>query len=168
MREDELLQPITIAVVVGNDTVDDSNPEQMQLEEDITEKKSNKEEQTPQYVAEDNVEINTNNYTDEHDKVQTSDAEVKERIEDDENFGQQEEAKGIKETNKMQLSEKEVQTRSPTPAFVKGNTDQISQQELQHVDESEVIDYMKQSSLPEIQLDRKSIVVQVSPTGVNN
>ncbi|XP_068485820.1 uncharacterized protein [Phaseolus vulgaris] len=158
--EDELLQTITIAVVVGTETVDDSNQEQMRLEEDITEKKSNREEQTPQYVAEDTAEINTNNYTNEHDKVQTSDAEVKERIEDDEKFGQQEETKGIEETRKIQLLEKEVQTRSPTTAFVQGNSDQILQQELLHVDESEVIDYMKQSSLPEIQLDRKSTVVQ--------
>ncbi|KAK8466727.1 hypothetical protein PHAVU_008G154713 [Phaseolus vulgaris] len=157
---DELLQTITIAVVVGTETVDDSNQEQMRLEEDITEKKSNREEQTPQYVAEDTAEINTNNYTNEHDKVQTSDAEVKERIEDDEKFGQQEETKGIEETRKIQLLEKEVQTRSPTTAFVQGNSDQILQQELLHVDESEVIDYMKQSSLPEIQLDRKSTVVQ--------
>ncbi|XP_068485797.1 uncharacterized protein [Phaseolus vulgaris] len=149
-----------IAVVVGTETVDDSNQEQMRLEEDITEKKSNREEQTPQYVAEDTAEINTNNYTNEHDKVQTSDAEVKERIEDDEKFGQQEETKGIEETRKIQLLEKEVQTRSPTTAFVQGNSDQILQQELLHVDESEVIDYMKQSSLPEIQLDRKSTVVQ--------
>ncbi|KAK8466724.1 hypothetical protein PHAVU_008G154713 [Phaseolus vulgaris] len=160
IAEDELLQTITIAVVVGTETVDDSNQEQMRLEEDITEKKSNREEQTPQYVAEDTAEINTNNYTNEHDKVQTSDAEVKERIEDDEKFGQQEETKGIEETRKIQLLEKEVQTRSPTTAFVQGNSDQILQQELLHVDESEVIDYMKQSSLPEIQLDRKSTVVQ--------
>lgn len=158
------LQPITIAVVVRTQSVDDSNQELIQLE-DITEKNSNKGEQTTQNVAGDTAEININSYTDEHDKVQTSDAEVRERSEDDENFGQQEERKGIKETCQMQLPRKEVRTRSPTPAFVQSNIDQISQQEPLHVDESEVIDYMKQSSLtePEIQLDKKSTMVQVSP-----
>lgn len=158
------LQPITIAVVVRTQSVDDSNQELIQLE-DITEKNSNKGEQTTQNVAGDTAEININSYTDEHDKVQTSDAEVRERSEDDEKFGQQEERKGIKETCQMQLPRKEVRTRSPTPTFVQGNIDQISQQEPLHVDESEVIDYMKQSSLtePEIQLDKKSTMVQVSP-----
>ena len=119
----------------------DSKKERMQLEEDITEKKSMKEEQTPQYIAEDTAVINTPSYTGEHDKAQTSNAEVKEGIEDDENFGQQQEVKAIAETNKMKFAEEEVKTRSPTPAFVQRDTDKILQQELLQLEQSEVIDY---------------------------
>ncbi|XP_047177639.1 golgin subfamily B member 1-like isoform X3 [Vigna umbellata] len=156
--EDEVPQPIEVAVAV--ETVDDINQKEIPIEEDITEKKSNKDEQSSQYVAKDTTEIKTNIYIDEHDKVQTSHAEVNQGTEDDENFGQVEEAKGIEETNKVQLPEEEVQIRSPTPAFVQGDTDQISQQELLLVDESEVIDYVEQSCIPEIELDRKSTIVQ--------
>ena len=156
MPEDDVPQPTAIAVAVVIKTVDDSKPEQIKLEQDITEKKSSKEEQTPQYVAEDTAEINTNTYTDEHHKAQTSEAEVKEGIEDDKAFGQHEEAKAIAETNKMKLAEEDLQT-----ALVQHDTDHILHQELLHVDESEVIDYVKQSSIPEIEHDRKSTIVQV-------
>ncbi|KOM38197.1 hypothetical protein LR48_Vigan03g157900 [Vigna angularis] len=156
--EDEVPQPIEVAAAI--ETVDDINQKEIKIEEDITEKKSNKDEQSSQYVATDTTEIKTNSYTDEHDKVQTSHAEVNQGTEGDENFGQVEEAKGNEETNKVQLPEEEVQIRSPTPAFVQGDTDQISQQELLLVDEPEVIDYVEQSCIPEIELDRKSTVVQ--------
>ena len=163
MPDYEVPQPIAITIVVRTETVDDSNQEQIQLKEDVTEKKSNKEDQTPQYVAEDTAEINTNNFPDEHDKDQTSHDKVKERINEEENLDQKEKAKGIDETSKMKLSEEEVQTRSPTPAVVQDDTDQLSQQELLHVDESEVIDYIKQSCRPQIEFDRKSTIVQVRP-----
>ncbi|XP_014524009.1 titin homolog isoform X6 [Vigna radiata var. radiata] len=156
--EDEVPQPIEVAVAV--ETVDDINQKEIQIEEDITQKNSNKDEQSSQYVAKDTTEIKTNSYADEHDKVQTSHAEVNQGTEGDENFGQVEEAKGIEETNKAQLPEEEVQIRSPTPAFVQGDTDRISQQELLLVDESEVIDFVEQSCIPEIELDRKSTTVQ--------
>jgi len=161
--KDEVPQPVAVAVVVRTETVEDINEKQIQLKEDIAEKKSNKEDQSPQYVAEDTAEINTNSYTDEHDKVQTSHAEVNQGNEGDQNFGQEEEASGIEETNKMQLPKEEVQIRSPIHPFVQGVTDQISQQELLHINESEVIDYVKQSCTPEIELDRKSTAVQVRP-----
>ncbi|XP_027927968.1 titin isoform X22 [Vigna unguiculata] len=148
----EVRQSIATAVAVITQTVDDSKLEQIQLDKDITEKKSNKEEQTPQFVAEDTAEINTTNYNDENQKVQTSNVEVKEEIEEDENFGQQQEVKAIGD-NKMQLPKENVQTISPTPAYVQCNTDQILNKELLHVDESEIIDYVKQSRIPEIELD---------------
>lgn len=59
----ELPHPITIAVVARTKSVDDSNKEQIQLE-DITEKNSNKGELTTEYVARDTTEININSYTD--------------------------------------------------------------------------------------------------------
>jgi len=161
--EDEIQQPIAIEAAAVTETVDDTKEELIQLEEDITEKQSNKDEQAPQYVAEDTEELNTTSYTDQVYNLQTSDAEVKEGIEDHENFGPQEEAKAIAETSKMQLLEEEVQTISPTPAFIQRDTEQISQQELLHVDESEVIHYVKQSCIPEIELERKSTVAQVRP-----
>ncbi|CAJ1783758.1 unnamed protein product [Sphenostylis stenocarpa] len=147
--EDEVPQPIANAVLVGTETLDDSNQQQIQLEEDSKEKKSSKEEQTQQYVAEETTEINTNSYPDELDEVQTSHAEVEEGIEDNENFDQEGEEKGIEETTNMQFPEEEV-------------TDQILQQELQHIDELEVIDYVKQSCIPEIELDRKYTIIQES------
>jgi len=143
MSDNEVPQPVAITATTKTKTVDDSNYGQIQLE-DLIEKESNKEEQTLQYVAEDTVKINTNNYTNEHDKVQD------------------EEAKDIEETTKMQLDEQKVQKTSPTPTFVQGDTDQISQQELLHIVESEV-HYDKHSSIPEIEPDRKSTIVQVRP-----
>ena len=141
-------------------TVDGIKQEQRKLEEDIANKKS-KEEQTPLYVAEDIAEINTNSYTEEHDKVQTSATKVKEWIEDDKSFGQQEEVKAIAETNKIQLPREDVQRRSHTLDFVQRDTDHISHQELPHVEDSEVIDYVKHSCIQEIELDRKSTIAQV-------
>lgn len=155
-------QPVAIATASKTETVDDSNKEQIQLE-DIIEKKSNKEEQTLQDVAKDTVKINTNNYINEHDKVQKSHADVKEGIGDDENFDQDEETKDIEETTKMQLAEQKVQKRSLTPAFVQGDTDQISQKELLHIVASEVLHYDKHISIPETEPDRKSTIVQVRP-----
>jgi len=157
--EDEVPQPIAVAVAIRTETIDDINKKQIQLKEDITDKKSNKE-QSPQYVVEDTAEINTNSYTDGHDKVQTSHAEVNQGIE---GFGQEEEASGLEERNKRQLPKEEVQITSPTPAFVQRDTAQISQQELLHIDESEVIDYVKQSCIQEIELDIKSTTFQVRP-----
>jgi len=63
----------------------------------------------------------------------------------------------------MQLPREEVLTISLTPAFVQVDTEQISQQELLHVDESEVIDYVKQCCIHEIELERKSTIAQVRP-----
>ena len=149
--------------MIVTERVDDTKEEQIQLDEDITEKKSNEEEQTTQYVAEDTAEIHTTSYIDQHDKVQTSDTEVKQGIEDDENFGPQIEDQATAESSKMQLPREEVLTISLTPAFVQVDTEQISQQELLHVDESEVIDYVKQCCIHEIELERKSTIAQVRP-----
>ncbi|XP_027927966.1 titin homolog isoform X20 [Vigna unguiculata] len=158
--EDEVPQPIAVAVEVETERVADINQKEIQPKEDITEKKSNKDEQSSHYVAKDTTELKANSYTDEHDKVQTSHAEVNQGTEGDEKCSQEENAKGIEEMNKMQLHEEEVQIRSSTPPFVQDDTDQISQQELLLVDESKVIDYVEQSCKPEIELDRKSTIVQ--------
>ena len=149
--------------MIVTERVDDTKEEQIQLDEDITEKKSNEEEQTTQYVAEDTAEIHTTSYIDQHDKVQTSDAEVKQEIENDENFGPQVEDQAIAESSKMKLPKEEVQTRSPSAGFVQHDTDKILQQELLELDQSEVIDYVMQSCIPEIEFDRKSIIAQVRP-----
>lgn len=155
-------EPIAITVAVGTETVDDSNQEKIQLEKDVAEKKSSKEEQTPHCCDEDTTEINTNNYVDEHDKDQTSHAKVKkEGIENEENLDQTENAKGIDKTSKMKIPEEDIQTRSTTPTIVQDDTDQISQKELLHVVESGVIDNIKQSCTPEMQFDRKFTIVQV-------
>lgn len=158
---EEVRQPMAIAEAVVIETADDSKEEQIQLEEDIAMKRSNKEEQTPQYVAEDTAEISTTSYTDQHDKGQTSDAEREQGIEDDENFGPQKDAKAIAETNKMHLLEEEVQTISPTHAFVQSDMEQISEEELLHVDESKFIDYIKQNCIRETNLETESNIAQV-------
>lgn len=162
MPEYEDPTEIEITVVVGAETVNDSNQEQIELD-DGTEKKSNKEEQTPKYAADDTAQINTNNYPDEHDKDQTSHAKIKEGI-DEEILDQMTKAKATVQSSKMHLPQEEIQTTSLTPAVVQGNTKQISQHELLHVDESEeTIDYVKQSCIPEIELERRSTIAQVSP-----
>ena len=61
----------------------------------------------------------------------------------------------------MQLPKEEVLTL--TPASVQMDTEKILQQELLHVDESETIDYVKQSCIEEIELGRNTTFAQVRP-----
>ena len=149
--------------MIITERVDDTKEEQIQLDKDITEKKPNKEEQTKQCVDDDTAKINTTSYTDQHDKVQTCDAEVKQGIEDDENLGRLIEDQATAESSKMQLPREEVLTISLTPACVQIDTEKILQQELLHVDESEGIDYVKQSCKEEIELGRNTTFAQVRP-----
>lgn len=66
-------------------------------------------------------------------------------------------------TVKKSNEEEKVQTLAPTPAFVHSDMEQISQEELLHVDESKVIEYVKQSCIRETELQRKSTIPQVRP-----
>lgn len=161
MPEYEVPQPIAITVAVGTEIVDDSNQEKIQHEEDVSEKKSSNEEQSPHYIDEDTAQINTNSYPDEHDKDLTPHAKGKEGIENEENLDQTEKAKGIDKTSKMKIPEEEIQIRSTPPAIVQDDIDQISQQEILHVDESKVIEHIKQNWTPEMEFDRKSTIIQV-------
>jgi len=144
MPEDKALQTIPNTTSVGNEAIDDSSQEERQPEAEFTEK-FNKELQAPHYDT-------------EEQKVPASHAKEKLGVEDGGKFNQ--EAKGIEEATKMQLPEEEVRTTLPTPAFVEGDTDQISQPQTLHDDESEAIDNAK-SSIPEIEHDRNYTFVEV-------
>ncbi|XP_028208017.1 titin homolog isoform X8 [Glycine soja] len=143
MPEDKALQTIPNTTSVGNEAIDDSSQEERQPEAEFTEK-FNKELQAPHYDT-------------EEQKVPASHAKEKLGVEDGGKFNQ--EAKGIEEATKMQLPEEEVRTTLPTPAFVEGDTDQISQPQTLHDDESEAIDNAK-SSIPEIEHDRNYTFVE--------
>ncbi|CAJ1783799.1 unnamed protein product [Sphenostylis stenocarpa] len=161
IKKGEPIQPISRAVSVGTKAQDDENrQEEIQPEADVS-VKSNKEVQRPEYITDSTAEINATNYTAEQEEIPKSQVLEKEGIEDDGKFSQEEEAKGIEEATPKQLQEEEVQTRSSTPAFGQGDTNQIPQQETLQVNESEVIDNAKQSFIPEIKLEENSSVVQV-------
>ncbi|CAJ1783760.1 unnamed protein product [Sphenostylis stenocarpa] len=155
--KDEAQQPIANTVSVGSKVVDETSQEEIQSEADII-VKSNKEGQRPEYATKGTLEINTTSYSKEQEELPISHVSLKEGIEDDGKFSQEEESKGIEEDPKAQ--EEELQTRSTTLAFVQGDTNQIPQQETQHIDESEVFDNAKLSCIPAIELDRKTTVVQ--------
>lgn len=159
MPEDEVMQPISNAVQVRIEAVEESKQES-QPKADATDK-SNREVLIKKFVTEETAEINTNNYTEEQDTVQTSHANEQEGTMDDEKL-HEEEAKGIEEKTKTQFPEEEFQTTSPIPAFIQEDSGQTSQQETLNIDESEVLDNDKQSCIPERELDGKSTVVQVS------
>lgn len=135
---------------------EESGQQDKQLEADITDK-SNKKVQTPEYVTEENVEINITEYAEEKNQNPTDHAKEKEGIEDI--FKQEEKEKLIEETTKTHSEEEEVQTHAP--AFVIGDTNQIPHQETMHADESKVMGNAKQSYIPEIELEGKAIVFQV-------
>jgi len=153
VSKDEAQQPITNRVLVGTEVVDEGSQEEKESEADV-EVLSNKEEQRPEYVTGGTVEINTTSYTNENEEVPTSSVSVKEGIENDGKFSKEGESKGVEEKTKMQKQ------KSPTPAFVKGDTYQIPQQETLYID-SEVFDNAKQWCIPAIELDKKTTVVQV-------
>lgn len=159
MSKDEAQQPITNTVLDGTEVVDEGSQEE-KSEADFK-VLSNKEEQRPEYVAEGTVEMNTTNYINENEKVPTSTFNVKEGIENDGKLSKEEESKGVEEKTKMQLQEEEVRTRSCTPAFVKGDTNQIAQHDTLYIDESEVFDDAKHWYMPAIELHKKTTVVQV-------
>ena len=113
----------------------------------------------PQNDTEETGEINTND-TEKQEEDQASHAKEKLGIEDEGQLYQEEE-KGIKEATEPQFPEEEVKITLPTAAFVQGDTDQIPQQQTLHNDESEAIDIAKKIDTPEIELDRRSTVVEV-------
>ncbi|KAG4379904.1 hypothetical protein GLYMA_16G071500v4 [Glycine max] len=161
--EDKALQAIPDTASIGNkaldeSTVDESSPEDRQLEAEFTEK-FNEEGQTPQYDIKETAEINTTNATEKQEEVPASNAKENVGVEDDSKFNQ-EEAKGIEEATIKQLPVEEVETTLPTDSFVQGDTDQKPKQQTLHHDESEVIDIAQNIYTPEIELDRKFIVVE--------
>ncbi|XP_028208015.1 microtubule-associated protein futsch isoform X6 [Glycine soja] len=156
--EDKALQTILDEALVKNEAVDESSPEDRQLEAEFTEK-FNEEGQTPQYDIKETAEINTTNATEKQEEVPASNAKENVGVEDDSKFNQ-EEAKGIEEATIKQLPVEEVETTLPTDSFVQGDTDQKPKQQTLHHDESEVIDIAQNIYTPEIELDRKFIVVE--------
>ncbi|KAL5172128.1 hypothetical protein HKD37_16G044944 [Glycine soja] len=156
--EDKALQTILDEALVKNEAVDESSPEDRQLEAEFTEK-FNEEGQTPQYDIKETAEINTTNATEKQEEVPASNAKENVGVEDDSEFNQ-EEAKGIEEATIKQLPVEEVDTTLPTDSFVQGDTDQKPKQQTLHHDESEVIDIAQNIYTPEIELDRKFIVVE--------
>lgn len=164
MPEDEAQQPIANAELVRTEAVEETGKQETQAKEDITEEtvdESNREVLIKEFViTEETAEINTNNFTKEHDTVETS-AKEQEGTGDGAKL-HEEEANGIEEKTKTENLEEEFQTSSPTPAFVQGDSGQTLQQETVNIDESEVLDNDKHKSIPEIELDGKSTVVQVS------
>jgi len=152
--------------LLGTEAVEKSSQQDIQLEAEVVDK-SIKEVQNQEYITEESVDNNIHNNAEEKDKNPTfnakekegtSHAEEKEGIEDI--FNQVEKARVI-EATKTHSGEEEIQTRSPPPAFVQGDTNQILHQETLHVNESEVIDDAKLSCIPEIELHENAIIVQV-------
>lgn len=93
-------------------------------------------------------------------EVQTSNVIEKEETQDTGKCSQVAE-KTIKEPTKSQLKEEEVQTRSPTPYSVQGDTNQIRQQETPYINESEINDNDKQGGIPKIAQDIQLTIAQV-------
>jgi len=85
--------------------------------------------------------------------IDTDKTTLQQGIEDGGNFDQQ-------EATKIQLLNEEVKTTLPTPAFVQVDTDQISQQQSLHNDESKAIVNGK-GCIPEIEHDREYTVAEV-------
>jgi len=158
--EDEAIQPISNVVLVRTEAVEESSKQETQPTADDTDK-SNREVLIEKSVIKETAEINTNNFTEEQDTVQKSHAKEQEGTTDDEKL-HEEEAKGIEEKTKTQIPEEEFQTSSPIPAFLQGDMGQTLQLETVNIVESEVPDNDKQSFIPEIELDGKFTVVQVS------
>lgn len=158
-EDEEALQPIADVVLVRTEVVEESGKQETQPKEDVTDK-SNREVLIKKFVTEEGAEINTNNCTKEHDTVQASPANELEGTDDVKLH--EEEADEIEEKTKTQIPEEEFQTSSPTPAFVQDDSGQTLQQETVNIDESEVLDNDKHSCIPEIELDGKSTVVEVS------
>ncbi|KAK7367362.1 hypothetical protein VNO80_09373 [Phaseolus coccineus] len=156
--KDETLKSRANAVLLGTQAVEKSSQQDIQLEGEVADK-SIKEVHNQEYNNEESVEINIHNDAEEKDKNPTSNAEEKEwtsHAEEKEGiediFNQEEKEKVIEEATKTHSTEEEIQTRSPPPAFVKGDTNQILHQETLHVNESEVIDNAKLTCIPEIEL----------------
>lgn len=168
MPKDETLKPIANEVLLRTKAVEKSGQQDKQQEEEVSDK-SIKEVQSQEYITEGSVEINIDNEAEEKDKNSTSNAEEKEgtsHAEEKEGiediFNQKEMEKEIEEATKIHsVEEEEIQRRSPPPAFVQSDTNQILHQETLHINESEVIHNAKLSSIPEIELHEKAIVVQV-------
>ncbi|XP_052729498.1 uncharacterized protein LOC128195557 isoform X3 [Vigna angularis] len=155
----EAQQPIANTVLVGTRVYDEGCREDTESEEDAK-VLSNDEEQKPEYVTEGTVGIKATNYTIEKEEVPTSPVSVKEGIENIRKFIKEEESKRVKEETKMQLQDEQGQTRSPTPAFVQGDTNKIPQQETLCIDESEAFDNAKQWCIPAIELEKNTTVAQ--------
>lgn len=94
-------------------------------------------------------------------EVQTSNVIENEEIWDTGKCNQVEEEQTTEEPTKSQLQEEQVQTRSPTPASVHGDPNQIWQQETLYINESEINDNDKQGSIPKIAQDPKLTIAQV-------
>lgn len=135
MPKEEPIQPIARAELVRTEAHDESSPEEIQPEGNVT-VKSNKE-------------------------VQTSHVIKKEGIWDNGKSSQVEEAQTIEEPTKTQSQEEEVHTRSPPSDSVQGDTNQIWQQEALYIDKAEVNDNAEQGRIPKIEEDIKLTVVQV-------
>ncbi|KAK7395723.1 hypothetical protein VNO78_16290 [Psophocarpus tetragonolobus] len=115
-----------------------------------------KEEQANLQVEESSEQTDIINYVTA--EVPAFHAKEKLGIKDDEKFN--EEAREIEEATKMQLADEEIQTTLLPPTFVQVDRDCILQQITLHIDELEAIDNAKKNSIPEIEPDGMSTVVQ--------
>nr|KYP45455.1 hypothetical protein KK1_033026 [Cajanus cajan] len=154
--EDEDLQSLPTTTSVGNDAVNESCQEEIQLEAELI-MTYTKEEQIPQ------EEFDAEKDTPEEQEVPSSHTKEKVVIKGDENFDQME-AKGTEEATKMQLlnteiEKEEVQPKLHNPAIVEDDTEQILQKQTLQDNESEAVD-TADNDIPKIIIDKMSTVVE--------